>query len=147
VTSSWLSSHLCQCLAELPAGKLPNLLLIIIDPIVSAVAGDSHKNAETRRGLQPVVDLLSITNAAGLGLTHFTKGTAGRDPVDRITGSLAFGALPRVLFGAAKPADQETKRRFVRVASNIGPDGGGFEYAIQFWAARAALPMSLRERP
>jgi putative DNA primase/helicase len=106
------------------------LLLIIIDPIVSAVAGDSHKNAETRRGLQPVVDLLSITNAAGLGLTHFTKGTAGRDPVDRITGSLAFGALPRVLFGAAKPADQETKRRFVRVASNIGPDGGGFEYAL-----------------
>jgi putative DNA primase/helicase len=111
--------------------SLPDLVLINIDPIVSAVAGDSHKNAETRRGLQPVIDLLSITNAAGLGLTHFTKGTAGRDPVDRITGSLAFGAVPRVLFGAAKPADPETKRRFVRVASNIGPDGGGFEYVLR----------------
>jgi putative DNA primase/helicase len=110
--------------------SLPELVLIIIDPIVSAVAGDSHKNAETRRGLQPVVDLVSFANAAGFGLTHFTKGTVGRDPVDRISGSLAFGALPRVIFGAARPVDQSAKRRFVRVASNIGPDGGGFEYVL-----------------
>lgn len=97
---------------------------------MSAVAGDSHKNAETRRGLQPIVDLVSATHAAGFGLTHFTKGTAGRDPIDRIKGSLAFGALPRVLFGAAKPVDQKAKRRFVRVASNIGPEDGGFEYTL-----------------
>ena len=28
-----------------------------------------------------------------LGITHFSKGTSGRDPTERITGSLAFGAL------------------------------------------------------
>ena len=31
--------------------------LLIVDPVVSAVAGDSHKNAEVRRALQPLVDL------------------------------------------------------------------------------------------
>jgi putative DNA primase/helicase len=109
---------------------LPALVLIIIDPIVSAVAGDSHKNAETRRGLQPLVDLASELEAGVLGLTHFTKNTTGRDPIDRITGSLAFGALPRVLLGTAKPLDANRPRRLVRVASNIGPDGGGFESRI-----------------
>ena len=109
---------------------LPALVFIIIDPIVAAVAGDSHKNAETRRGLQPLVDLASELDAAVLGLTHFTKNTTGRDPIDRITGSLAFGALPRVLWGTAKPLDANRPRRLVRVASNIGPDGGGFEYDL-----------------
>jgi len=117
--------------------RLPLVVFLILDPIVSAVAGDSHKNAEVRRGLQPLVELLQTTRAAGLGITHFTKGTAGQDPVDRINASLAFGAVPRVVFGAAKPRDPLTgKRRFVRVASNIGPDGGGFEYDLE----RVLLP-------
>ena len=37
-----------------------------------------------------------------LGITHFSKGTGGRDPVERLTGSLAFGALARVVLIAAK---------------------------------------------
>jgi putative DNA primase/helicase len=37
--------------------KLPRLKLLIVDPIVLGIAGDSHKNAEVRRGLQPLVDL------------------------------------------------------------------------------------------
>src|SRR5690606_7009491 len=30
--------------------------LLLIDPVVSAVAGDMHKANEVRRGLQPIVD-------------------------------------------------------------------------------------------
>src|SRR5688572_410797 len=36
---------------------LTDVRLLVVDPIVSAVSGDSHKNAEVRRGLQPLVDL------------------------------------------------------------------------------------------
>src|SRR5215218_1918031 len=39
----------------LVASRLPDLRMMIVDPIVSAVAGDSHKNAEVRRGLAPLV--------------------------------------------------------------------------------------------
>lgn len=108
--------------------------LLIVDPIVSAVAGDSHKNAEVRRGLQPLVDMVASMRCALLGNTHFTKGTTGRDPVERITGSLAFGALARVVLVAAKHQEQgedgKSDRVLMRAKSNIGPDDGGFTYDL-----------------
>src|SRR5690606_23032689 len=45
-------------------------------------------------------------------------------------GSVAFGALPRVILGAAKNADTGA-RILVRAKSNIGPDGGGYEYELR----------------
>ena len=110
--------------------KLENLRLLIVDPVVSAVVGDSHKNAEVRQSLQPLVDLASKAGCAVLGITHFSKGTQGSAPLERITGSLAFGALPRLVMGTASPADPLSKRRLVRLKSNIGPDGDGFEYTL-----------------
>lgn len=115
--------------------EIGDVRLLIVDPIVSAVAGDSHKNAEVRRGLQPLVDLAASIKCALLGITHFSKGTGGRDPVERLTGSLAFGALARVVLVAAKQQedgdDGRTVRIFLRAKSNIGPDDGGFEYDLQ----------------
>jgi putative DNA primase/helicase len=100
-------------------------------PIVSATPGDSHKNAETRRGLQPLVDLAIERTIALLGITHFTKGSQGRDPIERITGSLAFGAIPRIAMAAAKGDSEDGPRKLVRIASNIGNSGGGFEYLLR----------------
>jgi putative DNA primase/helicase len=109
-----------------------NARLIIVDPIVSAIAGDSHKNAEVRRGLQPLVDLAAQYECAILGITHFSKGTGGRDPIERLTGSQAFGALARTVFVAAKhqEEDGESKRIFCKAKSNIASDKGGFEYSL-----------------
>ena len=111
------------------AASIKDLRMIILDPIVSAVAADSHKNAETRRALQPLVDLAVDRKIALLGITHFTKGTQGRDPIERITGSLAFGAVPRMVLAAAK-MEYGAPSRLVRIASNISPMGGGFEYDL-----------------
>ena len=115
------------------AGEIPGgVALIIVDPIVSAVAGDSHKNAEVRRSLAPLVDLAARLGAALVGITHHSKGTAGRDPVERVTGSIAFGALARVVFAAAKlPEAEGGGRVLVRSKSNIGPDSGGFRYDLR----------------
>ena len=113
---------------------IPDVRLIVIDPIVSAVAGDSHKNAEVRRGLQPLVDVAGQLRCALLGVTHFSKGTSGRDPVERITGSLAFGALARLVMVTAKQEakeEQPERRVLLRAKSNIGPDGGGFVYDLR----------------
>lgn len=108
--------------------------LIIVDPVVSAVRGDSHKNAETRRSLQPLVELASSTGAAVIGVTHLTKGTTGRDPVERINGSLAFAALARIVMFAAKEKIAKpgsTQRNIlIRGKSNIGPDRGGFAFSV-----------------
>ncbi len=115
------------------AAEIGDVRLLIVDPIVNAVAVDSHKNGEVRRALAPIVELASNLDCASLGISHFTKGTAGRDPVERVIGSLAFGALPRVVFATAriKEDDGSERRLFVRAKSNIGPDGGGFSYTLE----------------
>ncbi len=120
--------------------------LLICDPIVSAIALDSHKNSEVRRGLQPLVDLGAELNCAVLGITHFSKGTGGRDPVERITGSIAFGALPRAIFAAAREqADPDgapsDRRLFVRAKCSNGPDGGGFAYKLAIETLEGSHPI------
>lgn len=104
--------------------------LVIVDSIVSAISGDAHRNNEVRRGLQPLVDFAEQHRAAILGISHFAKGTQGRDPVERVNGSLAFGALARLVFATVRVPDTD-ERIFVRTKSNLGPDGGGFNYDVQ----------------
>ena len=121
------------------AREVGDVRLLIVDPIVTAVRGDSHKNAEVRRGLAPLVTFGQELRAAVLGVSHFSKGTGGRDPLERLTGSLAFGALARLVFGAVKKINtdgEEESRVLVRIKSNIGPDGGAIGYSL----ASAELP-------
>jgi putative DNA primase/helicase len=106
--------------------------LIIVDPVVGVAKTDSHKNAEMRRDLQPLVDLAERTQAAVLGVHHLTKRTEGANPVDRVSGSLAFGAAPRViLFAALDPKGGEPHGALLRAKSNIGPSHGGFAFASE----------------
>jgi putative DNA primase/helicase len=113
--------------------ELGDIKLVIIDPVVAVAKGDSHKNAEARRDLQPLVDLAEKTQAAVLGIHHLTKRTEGADPVDRISGSLAFGAGPRVVLSNALDSQGPTETRglLMRAKSNIGPAYGGFEFTAE----------------
>jgi len=117
------------------AKEIGNVKLLVVDPIVSAVVGDGHKANDVRRGLQPLVLLAQELDCAVLGISHFSKGTAGRDPLERVTGSQAFGALARIVIVAAKESSEDESvpaRRFIALAkSNIGPDGGGFDYDLE----------------
>ena len=127
-------------LADRLARMDPPPALLIVDPLVSAVTGDSHKNAEVRSALQPLVDLAAAHGVAVLGVSHFSKGTQGRDPTERVTGSLAFGALARVVLATAKlPEEHGGGCILVRAKSNLGPDAGGFGYHLDH-AALAAYP-------
>ena len=119
--------------------QIGSVRLIVIDPVSTAVAGDSHKNTEVRRGLQPLVDLATTINAALLGITHLSKGGQGSDPAQRVIGSIAFTAVARVVLVAArvKSEDGADRRILARSKSNIGPDNGGFEYHL---AQVEALP-------
>lgn len=121
------------------AEQIPDVALMILDPVVSAVAGDSHKNTEVRRALQPVVDMAAAAGMGVLGITHFSKGSQKNDPVERVTGSIAFGAVARVVLAAqkVKSIDGDAGRfALVRAKSNLGPGGGGFAYSVD----RAPLP-------
>jgi putative DNA primase/helicase len=114
------------------ATRIGDVSMLIVDPVVSAVQGDSHKNGEVRRALQPLVDFGEKLGCAVLGISHFSKGTNGKDPLERVSGSLAFGALARIVLATAKTTEGEsTKRIFCRAKSNIGADHGGYEYDLE----------------
>src|SRR5262249_44947805 len=98
----------------------------------NAVAGDSNKNSETRRALQPLVEFAERTRCALYGVTHFSKTSSGREPIERVIGSIAFAAVPRIIMATAKLSEDDGGGRvFVRAKSNIGPDGGGFHYELR----------------
>lgn len=114
--------------------QIGGVRLLVIDPVVSAVTGDSHKNTEVRRALQPLVNLATACECAVLGITHFSKGGQGIDPAQRVVGSVAFTAVARVVMVAAKVKsleDGQDTRILARSKSNIGPDDGGFNYHLE----------------
>jgi putative DNA primase/helicase len=112
--------------------------LLIVDPIVSAVAGDMHKANDVRRSLQALVDFAALFDCAVVGISHFSKGSKGSSPADRVIGSQAFGALARLVLVCAKQEDGDT-RVLARAKSNIGPDDGGFSYSLE----QVALPSNI----
>ena len=112
------------------AKQNPDIKLLMIDPIISAVGGDSNKATDVRRSLQVVVDFAQEFNCAVVGITHFAKGTSGSSPAERIIGSQAFTALARMVWSAAKRED-ENDCILVRAKSNISTLDGGIKYQIE----------------
>ena len=106
------------------------LKLVVLDPVVAVMQGDSHKNSETRRDLQPLVSLAEQLDVAVLGVTHLSKGTTGREPHERVMGSVAFAALARIVLATVKARDPRIPHRLVRAKSNLGLDHGGVEYSL-----------------
>lgn len=112
--------------------ELPNIKLLVIDPIVSTIKKDGNSNSDVRNDLAPTVQMAAELDFAAIGITHFSKNTLSNDPLERITGSLAFGAIPRVVWAVTKvrTEDESDKRIMVRIKTNIGKDGGGFRYSL-----------------
>lgn len=104
--------------------------LIIFDPITSLIKGDSNKQIDVRDSLRWVTELAEEKSCAILGITHFTKGTAGTSPVERITGSVAFSALSRIAL-ATLVAPNSDRKVFCIAKSNLGIDRGGFEFTVK----------------
>jgi putative DNA primase/helicase len=113
---------------EIPGG----VNMLMIDPTVAVVGGkvDHSNNAGHREKLQPLVDFAEEMKCAVIGITHFTKGTIGKDPIDRVTGSLAFAAVARVVLVATKNKTGDPERMFLMAKNNLAPTVGGYGYSI-----------------
>lgn len=111
--------------------EIPNVVLVIVDPVILLVRGSANDTLDVRRGLEVLVEIAAETGAAVIGVSHFAKSSAGRDALERVIGSQAFAALPRLVHVVAKLPGEEDERILGRAKSNIGPDGGGFVYRIE----------------
>lgn len=110
--------------------------LLVIDSIAQAISGDSNKNSAVRQSLDPLVTLAETSGCSVLGITHVNKSTKGKDPLDRVNGSLALGAVSRVVYLTAKEPSSGCKEDIqtcvlVRAKSNIESDLDGWRYHIE----------------
>lgn len=110
--------------------EIGEVVLIIIDPIVSVVSGDSNKSSDVRAGLQPIVDLAQELNCAIIGITHYRKGIGSQNVSDDVLGSQAYIAVPRVAWGT-KRRDSDQACVLAIIKNNLAPVIGGYEYAIE----------------
>jgi hypothetical protein len=69
-------------------------VLMILDPLISRLDPklDSHKDADVRRALEPLVAMADLINISVLGLIHHNKSGA-TDPLQVVMASKAFPAV------------------------------------------------------
>src|SRR5206468_2558200 len=86
-------------------------VLLLLDPLISRLDGalDTHKDAEVRQALEPLVAFADRSGCAVLGLIHVTKARTD-DPLNSIMGSRAFAAVARaVLYVVADSGDPDLR--------------------------------------
>jgi putative DNA primase/helicase len=110
--------------------KLPGTQLVIIDPI-SAYMGhvDTHRDAETRRVLTPLAELAARRRVAVVGVMHLRKGDTSA--LLRVSGSIAFVAAARCVWGFGQDPDVPENRVMVAVKNNLAALGNGLAYRIE----------------
>jgi hypothetical protein len=98
-----------------------DVALVILDPLISRLSGklDTHKDAEVRQALEPIVKLADDTGVVVIGIIHVNKGTA-RDPLNMIMGSRAFSAVSRFVVFVATDPDDDSLRLVGLPKNNLG---------------------------
>lgn len=94
--------------------------LILLDPLTSRLGDlDSHKDAEVRQALEPLVAIADRTRTAVLGLMHHNK-SGSVDPLQLVMGSKAFTAVARSVHTVVPDPDDEAVRLFGTPKNNLG---------------------------
>lgn len=98
-----------------------NAALILLDPLMSRLDAklDSHKDAEVRLALEPLVKLANATATSVLGLIHVNKSQS-TDPLTLLMGSRAFAAVARAVLFVITDPDDETIRMLGQPKNNLG---------------------------
>jgi len=107
------------------SAKETGAALLLLDPLVSRLSSslDSHKDAEVRLALEPLVAIADRAKLAVLGLIHHNK-SGSTDPLQLVMGSKAFTAVARSVHTVIPDPDDdtETRRLFGTPKNNLGRD-------------------------
>ena len=98
----------CDLVALERAVRDVQAAMVLLDPLLSRLDADldTHKDAEVRMALEPLVKLADAVDVYVLGIIHVNKGSS-TDPLTLLMGSRAFAAVARsVLFVLTDPEDE-----------------------------------------
>jgi len=109
-------------LAVESAAEQTGAALLLLDPLMSRLGDlDTHRDAEVRQALEPLVAIADRTNMAILGLIHHNK-SGSSDPLQLVMGSKAFTAVARSVHTVIPDPDDDTNQRrlFGTPKNNLG---------------------------
>jgi hypothetical protein len=100
-----------------------DVAMMLLDPLISRLDGnlDTHKDADVRVALEPLVRLADRTSVGVLGLIHVNK-SGSNDPLSSLMGSRAFSAVARSVAYAIVDRDDPTVRLLGLPKNNLGRD-------------------------
>ena len=94
--------------------------LLLLDPLMSRLGKlDTHRDAEVRQALEPLVAVADLARMAVLGLIHHNK-SGSTDPLQLVMGSKAFTAVARSVHTVVPDPDNDTRRLFGTPKNNLG---------------------------
>ena len=105
-------------------------VLVVIDPLLSSVTGDSYKASDMRQALEPLKRVVEDAGAVALGILHFSKGTSAHAG-NSINGSTAFRDLARSVFLFARDQDEDARVMTQDKNSYARDDLPSLEYALE----------------
>jgi putative DNA primase/helicase len=114
--------------------EIGDVVLVIIDPVTAYMGKiDSHKNTDVRAVLAPLGELAQDRHVAIASVTHFTKGSgsASTKAIDRIIGSIAFVAAPRIGLTVVADPDDKDRRLLLHVKNNISRSPQGLAFRLE----------------
>lgn len=119
-------------------------ILVIIDPLVAylGVGVDIHRANETRAVMAQLADIAERQHAAIVAVRHLTKGGSSK-PIYRGLGSIDFAAACRSVLLAGCDPDDEQKRGFVHIKSNLAQTGKAIGFEVRegrfYWTGESSL--------
>jgi energy-coupling factor transporter ATP-binding protein EcfA2 len=104
--------------------RIPDCRLMVLDPLPSYLGRsiNDSKNVELRSVIEPFLD--EVTRPAKICLacnTHLNKSITAGTPLHRVSGSMAYGALPRNVHLVILDPENPEKRLFCQAKCNNAP--------------------------
>lgn len=115
--------------------ELTGAAVLVVDPLPSYLGRgvNDAKNIEIRAVLEPFIqEVIRPLGVCMIGNTHLNKATNAKTPLQRITGSVAYGALPRNTHLVTRDPDNPARRVFTQAKCNDSPaDLASIAYSIE----------------
>jgi AAA domain len=113
-------------------GRDAGAALLLLDPLLSRLSNglDTHKDAEVRRALEPLVRASAEADWATVGIIHLSKAMT-TDPLTQVMGSRAFTAVARSVLYVTHHPDTRKLRLLAQIKNNLGQFAPSIFFTIE----------------
>ena len=116
---------------EEEASAIPDLKLIVIDPLSACMGGTDPNQTPAARGVMTRLShLAGWWDCAIVCILHLSKGGRTRNPLAAIAGSNALGAAARMAHLVCSDPADPARRLLLQIKNNLGPEAPGLAFHV-----------------